>query len=214
MIKYLFGADWVVEGQTSNGDLEVESYACKDMVSPDGFGYDRQILEAWAPSKFDTEGVKVVVDGGYDTARYELTGTPTYTQEEDDTYTKDYTGTLTEKAGYIETLRSTRLQECNASFLQEISSGYDFDDGTLAVTVECDFDSKLSFKESQVLTRIKDINGVIVTANVTEARVQALTTEISDYYTAKKNKKYEHEGAIAAADRAALDTMTTFDWAI
>jgi hypothetical protein len=229
MVKYLIPAGF--KFITPSGDQEIEEdwYGAAPpwlgVVDLDGNSFSNSIFYLWSPSDLLAIQIKQISDPGYDTARYELTGTPTDTEQEDGSFVRSYDGALTEWPDYIDTLRTIRADECSASWSSKVNDGVNFSGSDLTVKVKSDKNSSLSFdsvllritRGDTMATSILDYNNEVVYVDnndnpITVEQLGALAPVVVDYHYALRAKKWDYFYQIAHADREDLDGMVSWDW--
>jgi hypothetical protein len=98
----------------------------KFIISENGVQHPSIILTRWSQDELNNIGIQTIIDNGYDTARYNLTGTPVDVQ---DSSTKIYNRTypkniLTEKANYLDTVKTNKIAELNSSYYNATANSY------------------------------------------------------------------------------------------
>ena len=206
-------------------DTEYQKNVILSLVDNNSVSQSKQIFDLWPISELTAIGISKIDDPGFDENQYDLTGTPTNTVQGDGSYLRDYSGALTEKSGYIETLRSQRVSECKSSYVSKIDEGYTFDDQVgppvLNIKLKVDDKSVRSFRESaeniangnNFALKIKDYDGLI-NDTASSSQLTSISNELTNYKGKMLDKKFEHLKTIEGADRTSLDSMTSFDWTI
>lgn len=224
-LKHRFGAGFKIRTNRGNnytqaGDALYPNGYVTGFVDSSGNTYPFK-PSSLSIDELNSLGIDTIYDAGFDNSRYELTGIPTDIAQPDGSFIRDYTGAITEKVNYEDTLRQRRINECQTSFDALIEEGYDFNDGTLAVKVKSDQKSVQSFaiseeniaKGNPFARNVKDYYGNI-NSTATVDQIAAISSELRNYYTKLLDKKFLYYKQISEATREELENMLTFDWTL